>query len=135
MYWHIAKPKYRGVKCLIERDGKFLLVKLAYGHKGWTLPGGKVERGESFEEGALRELKEETNARPAKLDFLAEYQSTREGKRDTVQCFYGTTDSGVTKIDPLEIAEAGWFARADFPSNRSDRIDQIMGFYDSRQNI
>jgi len=45
---------------LIE-DGKLLLVKqrLKSGRE-WSLPGGKLERGESLGQGLIREMKEET---------------------------------------------------------------------------
>jgi mutator protein MutT len=47
---------------LVFRDGK-LLITLRYddAHLGglWEFPGGKLERGESFEECLLRELREE----------------------------------------------------------------------------
>ena len=31
-----------------------------HGEGNWTMPGGKLEYGESFEEGAKREVREET---------------------------------------------------------------------------
>lgn len=58
-YWYIFQPRTRGVKCLIQKDGKFLLVRLAYAHKSWTVPGGGVKKKESFEEACYREIKEE----------------------------------------------------------------------------
>lgn len=45
---------------LIE-NGKILLVKQKVTEKrNWSLPGGKLERGETLEEGIIREMKEET---------------------------------------------------------------------------
>jgi ADP-ribose pyrophosphatase YjhB (NUDIX family) len=44
-------------------DGRFLLVKRAKpgsGYGTWSVPGGRVERGEEWESAARRELHEET---------------------------------------------------------------------------
>jgi 8-oxo-dGTP diphosphatase len=47
---------------LVLRDGSVLLVhRPAYGD--WTFPKGKLERGESWQEAARRELEEETGLR------------------------------------------------------------------------
>jgi 8-oxo-dGTP pyrophosphatase MutT (NUDIX family) len=59
----VKKVPIRTARCLIRREGKFLLVV----HRGarsasarpWALPGGRVEPGESPEQTARREIREE----------------------------------------------------------------------------
>lgn len=52
-----------GKKCgagvlFLDKEGKVLLVKPSY-KEGWTLPGGVVEKNESPQWGAVREVSEE----------------------------------------------------------------------------
>jgi 8-oxo-dGTP diphosphatase len=47
---------------LVARDGEIALVHRPR-YDDWTLPKGKLDPGESFEEAALREVEEETNLR------------------------------------------------------------------------
>jgi ADP-ribose pyrophosphatase YjhB (NUDIX family) len=60
---HYQNPKIV-VGCVPERDGKILLCKRAieprYGF--WTVPAGFMELGETLEEGAARETREEACA-------------------------------------------------------------------------
>ena len=45
----------------VEKDGRLLLVRHAY-QRAWSLPGGWLKKGETIEEGARREIKEEFRA-------------------------------------------------------------------------
>jgi 8-oxo-dGTP diphosphatase len=51
-----------GVGVFIVKDGKFAMLqrKGAHGAGSWSVPGGHLEYGESFEETARREVEEET---------------------------------------------------------------------------
>jgi len=65
----IKKPGV-GFGVMILKDNKLLLGKrhsdpekassLLHGEGTWTMPGGKLHFGESFEQGAIREVNEET---------------------------------------------------------------------------
>ncbi|WP_307893008.1 NUDIX hydrolase [Bacillus swezeyi] len=53
-----------------EENGQVLMVKNRT-NQSWTLPGGKVEAGESLPEAAAREMKEETACGIELLGILA----------------------------------------------------------------
>jgi 8-oxo-dGTP diphosphatase len=40
-------------------EGQILLLKRTYGNKGWSLPGGGVDPGETIHQALIRECKEE----------------------------------------------------------------------------
>lgn len=54
-------------------EGKILILykNLNNRYKGWVLPKGTVEEGETFEETALREVKEETGVEAKLIRFIA----------------------------------------------------------------
>lgn len=54
-------PTTRVSVVVFNKENKILLVRHRKGNRRyWVLPGGRLEYGESFEECAVRELKEET---------------------------------------------------------------------------
>jgi 8-oxo-dGTP pyrophosphatase MutT (NUDIX family) len=54
-----AIPTWFFVVTIVHRDGRYLLLKERK-HRGWYFPAGRVEVGESLEQAALRETREET---------------------------------------------------------------------------
>ncbi|WFE26348.1 NUDIX domain-containing protein [Solwaraspora sp. WMMD791] len=62
-----------GVAVVVLRDGRFLMGfrKGAHGAGTWSLPGGHLEHGESFEQTARREVAEETGVEITNVRFGA----------------------------------------------------------------
>jgi 8-oxo-dGTP diphosphatase len=48
-----------GALCLIEHEGRLLMLRQLH-RRGWTFPGGLVNRGENAAEAVVREVAEET---------------------------------------------------------------------------
>lgn len=110
-----------GVSACVWRDGKVLLVQRAKPHVGiWAFPGGHVEPGERLEDGALRELMEETGLTASLSGLLGLYDVIRRDAEGTVTihyviaCYLGTAGQG----EPVAASDAMAAAWVD-PGNLS----------------
>ena len=107
-YWFLFRPHTYGAKVAIERDGKVLLVKHSYGSRAWCFPGGGQKRGESLEETAKREVKEEVGLDLASVEFIGNFVSKNEYKHDHVHVFLAHVPTGEVRIDGEEIVAHEW---------------------------
>ena len=82
----ITRPLTVGVRVLLVRDGEVLLVKHVY-QGGWFLPGGGVKKGETLEEGARREAREEVGANLGDLSLFGIYTNFYQHKSDHITVF------------------------------------------------
>lgn len=96
------------VAAVITRSGRYLLGRRPEGkrHGGlWEFPGGKLEPGESWEEGAVRELAEELGLR---VESTGEprFEAGEAGSPYRIR-FVDVEVSGT--IDAREHSAVGWF--------------------------
>ncbi len=111
----------------LVRDGKVLLIKRAFApyQNLWTFPGGRIEPGETIEQCAQRELREELgvtirNPRPVMVQSLGRDGSFR-------LAIFATTDftGAITPSD--EIADHLWVDPAALISFRTtSRLDEVI---------
>ncbi|MCR8644472.1 NUDIX hydrolase [Paenibacillus sp. N1-5-1-14] len=94
-------------------EGNLLIVKNVRGESSyWSPPGGAVEDGETLEEAAVREVKEETgyNVRITGLHSIREALFTERGHHALIISFTGEIIGGTINIqDPDDdIHEVRW---------------------------
>src|SRR4030081_1338989 len=87
-YWRLTRRLTLGVRGLvIDGDRRVFLVKHTY-VRGWHLPGGGVEPGETVLEALARELKEEGNIELLEPPMLhGVFFNARVSRRDHVALF------------------------------------------------
>lgn len=126
-----ANPKKVGVGfgVMLLRDGMILLGKRhgdpskadseLHGEGTWTMPGGKLEFGESFEDGALRELKEETSIDTTRKDLkVICLMNNRlpDAHFVTVGMLCENFTGEAQVMEPDEITEWQWFPLNSLPN-------------------
>ena len=82
---------------IIRRNGQegIILIKRKNPPHGWALPGGFVDRGESLEEAAVREAKEETSLDiKLKNQFHTYSDPKRDPRKHTISTVYVATAQG-----------------------------------------
>ena len=116
-----------GFGVLILKENKVLLGKrhedpekassLLNGAGTWTMPGGKLDFGETFEQGAKRETMEETGIKLNKLDVICVNNDMVETAHFiTLGLFSDDFEGEPQVLEPDEITEWGWFDLNELPN-------------------
>lgn len=124
---NIEKKKVgAGLGVLILKDNKILLGKRhtnpnkadseLHGEGTWTMPGGKLEFGESFEEGAKREVFEETGLELGKIEVICVNNDKNDYAHFITIGLFSDDFIGEPKVmEPDEITEWQWFGLNNLP--------------------
>ena len=101
---------------VVLREGQVLLVHRPR-YDDWTLPKGKLDPGEGFEEAALREVEEETGLRCTLVRELPSTEYRDHKDRPKVVRYWlmeVESDPGFEPND--EVDELRWLAPGDAPA-------------------
>jgi 8-oxo-dGTP diphosphatase len=92
---------------LIARGAELLLVRQSYGERYWSLPGGSMEHGESVEQAAVREAKEETGLDVRLTRLVGVY--SKPAQNALAICFEAEVLGGSVEEATDETVECGYF--------------------------
>ncbi|HAQ02367.1 hypothetical protein A2467_02320 [Candidatus Nomurabacteria bacterium RIFOXYC2_FULL_36_8] len=131
-----------GFGVLILQDNKLLLGlrnsdpqkadSALRGEGTWTMPGGKFEYGETFEQGAIREVKEETNLNLdiTDIEIVGVQLDLNEYAHFITIGMLAKKISGDLKImEPDEIISWDWFELNNIPTNIFPASAKILEKY------
>ncbi len=106
---------YPTADILFHRPGKVLLIRRKNPPFGWALPGGFIDYGESAEQAAAREAKEETGLEMRNLrQFRVYSQPGRDPRFHTLTVVFTAEPGGEIRAGD-DAAQVQWFALDQLP--------------------
>lgn len=116
-----------GLGIIVENSQREVLIGRRIGSHApyYSIPGGSLELGEDFEEGALRELAEETGLCSAKANVIALTNNLQTFRDEAVHfisvILHVSVYEGEPRImEPLKCESWGWYSPEDLPGPHFD---------------
>ncbi len=125
LIFRITPTKDRVRVIVYRNDGKFLLIRSRFSRQKWALPGGGVNRNESYEQAAAREILEEVGLKIDNLRYLGKANSHESYVKFSVRVFVAHAFDYDIKCN-FEIMEARWLSREYIPKEYILLINDYM---------
>lgn len=110
-------------------DSGIVLIQRKNPPKGWAIPGGFVDYGESLEAAAVREAREETSLDIKLIEQFHTYSDpSRDPRHHTITTVYIASATGVPKADD-DASVAGVFKETDLPEPLAFDHERILRDY------
>lgn len=117
------------VDAIIEINGGIILIKRKNPPPGWAIPGGFVDYGETLEDAATREAKEETGLDIQLVRQFHTYSAPgRDPRHHTVSTIFIAKADGIPKAGD-DAKEVGIFTNNTLPENLAFDHRQILEDY------
>ena len=115
---------------LLDYPGRpFVLIERVYPPYGWAVPGGFVDVGETLEQAAIREAKEETSLDVELICLLGLYSNPKRDPRNhTVTAVYIAQAHG-TPIAADDAKNYGLFTFDNLPEQLAFDHAQVLNDY------
>ncbi|QGG95277.1 NUDIX hydrolase [Actinomarinicola tropica] len=117
------------VGALVVDDGRLLLVRRGHGPAAgeWSVPGGRVEPGETLPEAVLRELAEETGVQGLCGDLAGWVERIDDDRHFVILDFWVTTLDPIEPVPGDDAAEAEWVGLSEVGERRLvDGLGQFL---------
>lgn len=112
--------------------GAVLLVRHSYGPQVWGLPGGGIARGESAEEAARREVREELGLEIGNLTALGMIEEVVSGCTHVAHLFEAVAHAHI-EPDRREIIDARFFPGHSLPEPQGDVTRRRLALWRERR--
>ena len=121
------------VDVIIEVEGGIVLIERKNPPLGWALPGGFVDYGESYEQAAVREAREETGLEVTLAEQFHTYSDpSRDPRQHTASTVYIGTAAGKPKGGD-DAVRADVFSKDTLPHLVFDHAEILADYFRKKE--
>jgi 8-oxo-dGTP pyrophosphatase MutT (NUDIX family) len=119
-YWLLhtfgSQEDVKGVRVILMRDGRVVLIRHWFSPGIWTLPGGGIHKNETPNEAGKREIREEIGYTIRTFGGAVGVYQGRMGRKDSVIVLYTDDFEGSMRFVPnMEVMDRGLFEVEHLP--------------------